>query len=521
MAKVIIDPLTRIGGHLSIELQVERGFVTDARCSGEMFRGLERIFTGRNPLEAVQLSQRICGVCPVPHGIASSICLENAFGMKPSPGGRIIRNLMLGANFLHSHLLHFYQMTVLDYVDIGALDRYRGSDGRIEKLRQWLQSERQLRKGREDAVTAGAPFLPRYEGDFYLTDQALNIDILGGYVRSLELRMQSHAMISSLGGRAPHAIGLVPGGVTRAPTRALMREYRKSLDEVENFISGTYYPQVMALAAHFRDYFKMGVSANFMSSGLFEEDEGSGRFLLQPGIASEARQEDFDPGRIREEVRFARYRSASNLPPKNGRTDPDPRKSAAYSWIKAPRYDGKPMEVGPLARLAVAYLGGNAIVKAPVDTLLREIRQDLPALFSVFGRHAARAIEAKIIAARIYEWLDNFDFSMKERSNIDMPVAGAGMGLVEAPRGTLGHWMIMEGRKIAGYQAVVPTAWFCGPRDDRGTRGPVEQALIGTPVSDPLNPIEAARVVRSFDPCVMCAVHVVEGGRRISSMKVC
>lgn len=520
MTKVMIDPVTRIGGHMSIELQVDGGFVTDAWCSGEMFRGLERIFTGRDPLDAVQLSQRICGVCPVPHGIASSMCLESAFGMKPSAGGRVIRNLMLGANFLHSHLLHFYQMAALDYADITALDRYRGGDGRLEKLKSWLGNERQIRTGMEDAVTIGSPFLPRYEGDFYLKDQALNIEVLGGYVRSLELLIKSHAMISALGGRAPHAMGLTPGGVTQAPTRALLRNFRKNLKEVGKFITGSYYPQVEAVAAAFKDYFKIGGFANFMSCGLFDPEEG-GSFFLQPGIAVDTRTGEFDPGRLREEVRFARYGSASNLHPRDGRTEPDPGKAGAYSWIKAPRYDGRPMEVGPLARLVVAYLGGNALVRDSVDTLLRELRQDLPALFSVFGRHAARAVEAKMIAARMREWLDDFEVGGSHRNNFEMPAAGEGGGLIEAPRGTLGHWMIMKDRKIAGYQALVPTAWSCGPRDDRGTRGPVEQALIGTPVSDPMNPIEAARVVRSFDPCVMCAVHVVEGGRRISGMKVC
>jgi Ni,Fe-hydrogenase I large subunit len=522
MAKILIDPITRIEGHLSIEIDVQNGKVVDAWSIGDMFRGFERIFLGRNPLDANQLAQRICGVCPISHGIASSKCLEGAFGIKPNKNGRVLRNLMLGANYLHSHLIHFYHLAALDYVDITALLKYTGSSSKINNLKSWVQDELKVKKGRADGITAGAPFLPRYEGkDFYIKDVDTNISAIDGYVKALDMRMKAHKMVAAVGGRAPHAIGLVPGGVTQVPTRQMVKEYKKYLKEVEKFISDVYLEHVKAVAGAFKDYFKIGTFTNFMSYGLFDQDNEDKKFFLPRGVAYGTKLESFDPNKIREQVRYARYSSGSNLQPYQGQTQAQPGKPGAYTWLKAPRYDGAPMEVGPLARVVIGYLSGNQSVKREVDSLLKIFNADISAVFSTLGRHAARAIEAKLIAAQLWEWLDELDVNGKPRNNFTIPDSGEGMGLVEASRGALGHWIVVKDKKIANYQAVVPTTWFCGPRDDKGVKGPVEQALIGTPVSDPANPIEAARVVRSFDPCIACAVHVVEGDREIGTFKVC
>ncbi|HPL17076.1 MAG TPA: nickel-dependent hydrogenase large subunit, partial [Spirochaetota bacterium] len=303
MAKVLIDPITRIEGHLSIEIDVENGKVVDAKSIGDMFRGFEKIFLGRNPLDANQLSQRICGVCPISHGIASSKCLEGAFGIKPNNNGRVLRNLMLAANYMHSHLIHFYHLAALDYVDITALLQYKGGDSKINNLKAWVESEVKAKKGRVDAITAGAPFLPRYEGNFYIKDVDTNIDAIAGYVKALEMRMKAHKMVSAIGGRAPHAIGLVPGGVTQVPTRAMIREYKKHIKEIENFINDVYMNHVIAVAKTFKDYFKIGAFTNFMSYGLFDLDTEDKKFFLQRGIAYGTKLESFDAEKIREQVR--------------------------------------------------------------------------------------------------------------------------------------------------------------------------------------------------------------------------
>ncbi|MBN1495703.1 MAG: nickel-dependent hydrogenase large subunit [Spirochaetes bacterium] len=521
MAKVLIDPITRIEGHLSIEIDVQNGKVVDAKSIGDMFRGFERIFRGRNPLDANQLSQRICGVCPISHGIASSKCLEGAFGIKPNNNGRVLRNLMLAANYIQSHIIHFYHLAALDFVDITALLKYTGGDSKINKLKAWVEDEVKTKKGRVDAITAGGPFLPRYEGDFYIKDVDTNIDAIAGYVKALEMRMRAHKMVAAIGGRAPHAIGLVPGGVTQVPTRAMIREYKKHIGDLEDFVNDVYMNHVIAVANTFKDYFKIGAYMNFLSYGLFEQDADEKNFFLQRGTAYGTKLEGFDPAKVREQVRYARYSSGSNLHPYDGQTEPQPGKAGAYTWLKAPRYEGAPMEVGPLARVVISYLSGNAAVRKEVDALLKVFNADISAVFSTLGRHAARAIECKLILAEMPKWLDELEVNGKPRSTFEIPESGEGMGLSEAPRGALGHWIVMKDRKIDNYQAVVPTTWFCGPRDDNGVKGPVEQALIGTPIADPNNPIEAARVVRSFDPCIACAVHVVEGDREIGTYRVC
>lgn len=521
MAKIVIDPISRIEGHLSIEIDVQGGKIVDAWSVGDMFRGFERIFVGRNPLDANQLSQRICGVCPISHGIASSKCLESAFGIKPNDNGRILRNLMLAANYIHSHLIHFYHLAALDFVDIKALLKYEGSDSGLLKLKDWVKNELEVKKNRADAITVAAPFLPRYEGDFYIKDLDTNMSAIAGYVKALEMRMKAHKMVSAIGGRVPHAIGLVPGGVTQVPTRSVIREYRKHIKELARFVDEVYLEHVKAVAKAFPAYFKIGSFTNFLSYGLFDLDVDDKQHFLQRGVAFGTKVEAFDPNKIREHVRHARYSSGSNLPPIDGQTQPQPGKGGAYSWLKAPRYDGKPMEVGPLARVVVSYLSGNDAVKKEVDALLKEFNADISAVFSTLGRHAARAIEAKLILAAMPEWLDQLEVGGKPRNTFEIPENGEGMGLVEASRGALGHWIRIKDRKIANYQAVVPTTWFCGPRDDNGVKGPVEQALIGTPIADPKNPIEAARVVRSFDPCIACAVHIVEGDKDIATYRVC
>jgi len=521
MAKVVIDPITRIEGHLAIEIDVQNGKVVDAKSKGDMYRGFETILRGRNPLDANQITQRICGVCPISHGLAASKCLDDGFGIKPNANGRILRNLILAANYLQSHILHFYHLAALDFVDITAVLKYKGSDAGLIKLKDWAANELKVKQGRADAISAVGPFLPRYEGeDFYIKDIATNIDAIAGYVKALDIRMKAHKMVALFGGKAPHAVGLVPGGVTQVPTRSNIKEYKKLLKEVEEFVNSTYASHIIAVAKTYPDYFKIGQFSNFLSYGVFDKDSDHKEFMFERGAYVNGKVQKFDSAKIREHVKYARYKSGSDLHPFKGETDPNPHKGNAYTWLKAPRYGGEPMEVGPLARVAVAYLSGNKAVKGELDAILKMFNADVPAAFSVLGRHASRLIEAKLICQDAYGWLDELEKGESPRSSFNIPDKGEGEGLTEAPRGALGHWIVINKKKIENYQCVVPTTWYCGPRDDKGVRGPVEQALIGTPISDMKNPIEAARVVRSFDPCIACAVHVSEGDREISKFRV-
>jgi len=522
MAKVLLDPITRIEGHLSIEVDVQNGKVVDAKSRGDMFRGWERILLGRNPVDANQLTQRICGVCPVDHAVASSKCLDDAFKIKPNKNGRLLRNLILAANYLQSHILHFYHLCALDYVDITAVLNYKGGDSGINAVKEWAKDELKAKKGRADELASVSPFLPRYEGkDFYIKDLDLNIAAISHYLQALDIRLKAHKMVTAFGGRMPHAISMIPGGVTQVPTRGLIREFKKNLKEVEKFVNDVYLKDVIAVAKAYSDYFKLGKYTNLISYGVFDEDDAGKKFTLQRGVYTGGKMENFDSTLIREHVRYARYNSGSNLHPYKGETDPDPHKGGAYTWLKAPRYNGQPYEVGVLARTVISYLSGNEAVKKEVDGLLRLFNADISAVFSVLGRHAGRAIESKILCRRCHEWLDDLDANGSPRNSYEIPDTGEGEGLTEAARGALGHWIVVKDRKIANYQCVVPTTWFCGPRDDNGVLGPVEQALIGTPISDPKNPIEAARVVRSFDPCIACAVHIVEGDREVGKFRVC
>ena len=522
MAKVYIDPLTRIEGHLSIEMDVQNGKVVDAKCRGDMFRGYETILQGRNPVDANQIVMRICGVCPVSHGEAASLCLDDAFNIKPTTNGRVLRNLILGANTLQSHILHFYHLAALDFVDITAILQYKGSVDSLVRLREWVKNDIEAKKGRPDELTSAGPFLPRYEGnDFYIKDVDTNISAIAGYVQALDIRQKTHQMVALFGGRAPHPIALVPGGVTTIPTRGKIRAFRKLLKETEKFVNDTYIPHVIAVAKAFPDYFKLGKYDRFMTYGVYDKDGDRKDFLFEQGISDAGKLEKFDSSKIREQVKYARYRSGSNLHPLKGETIAEPNKAGAYTWVKAPRYDNRPMEVGSLARMVVSYLSGNERVKKEVDGVLKIFNSELPVILSALGRHASRAIESRIIAGEMYKWLDELEVGGNPRNPYTIPDTAEGEGLVEAPRGALGHWIVIKNRQIANYQAVVPTTWFCSPKDDRDVKGPVEQALIGTPISDNQNPIEAARVVRSLDPCLACAIHVVEGDREIGKFRVC
>jgi len=503
---IVIDPLTRVEGHLKIEVKVENGVVTEARSAGEMFRGLEVILRDRSPEDAPMITQRICGVCPQIHGTGSVFALDEAFNVDPPKNGRLIRSLMLGANFLQSHILHFYLLSALDFVDITAVLQYKGMDSKLIKIKEWVQAD--IDAGKKGA---GAPFLPRYEGD-YIKDHDLNIHGITSYLKAIEIRRKCQEMLAIFGGKMPHCQTLVAGGVASRPTVDNITAFKSRLSEIRSFVDNTYIPDVIAVAKNYPDYFKIGSGVgDFLSYGGFPENDEKTNFLLPKGVLLKGNLSNFDADKVAEFVKFSKYSSGSGLNPYEGDTVPQAEKDGAYSWIKAPRYDSKVVEVGPLARALINYISkSNPKLNAIIDYALNALGAKPQDLVSTLGRHAARALESKYLADRMDEWLDELDPSGPVHTKYSVPRQSKGKGLTEGPRGALGHWIVINNYRIANYQAVVPTTWNGSPRDDAGNPGPFEQALIGTPVADVKNPIEPARVIRSFDPCLACAVHVVD-----------
>lgn len=505
---VSISPLTRIEGHLAIHTETDplgdgQGQrITAAHCEGEMFRGLEQILRGRDPLDAQQITQRICGVCPISHGLASVRAQEAAYGIRISGNGRLLQNLILAANYLHSHILHFYQLAGLDFVDVTAVLKYAGKDRTLKALRSWVEAALARKE-----VFPAAPLLPRFDGD-YVKSEDRNVSLVAHYARALELRRVCDEMGAVFGARLPHSTAIVPGGCTQPPTIEGILAYRARLKRVQGFIEDALLPDLLEVAAEFPQYFEIGGGyGDFLCYGVFEMDDAGNRFL-RPGVLIEGRYAPLDPSQITEEGKYARYADGAARHPAEGVTEPQPGKAGAYSWIKAPRYGGRPLEVGALARVLVNYHADEkGWVRKEVDAFLAQASIPVDKLVSILGRHVARVLESLWITRQAFLWLDELQIDAPGAVDFELPRSAKGMGLIEAPRGALGHWLTIEDYRIRNYQCVVPTTWNCSPRDARGQPGPVEKALEGMLVRDPAQPIEIGRLVRSFDPCIACAVH--------------
>ncbi len=504
MSKIIIDPVTRIEGHLKIETVVEGGVVKDVRSTGNMFRGLELILRGRDPRDAQIIAQRICGVCPQSHGVAAALSLDSAFGIsdKIPDNARIIRNLIQGAHMAQDHCLHFYHLAALDYVDITDVAKYSGKDSALNSVKDFI------------ARGELGPFVPRYEGDYRLPPE-VNQQAAAHYLEALEIRRMGHEMVSIFSGKIPHSVGIIPGGVTTDITIDKITSFLWKLRRLQDFINNTYIPDVLAVAGAYSDYCEIGVGCkNLLSYGTYdldgkEPDLTLRKRLFNSGVTSA----DLKPGKlditkIAENIKHSWYEdSSSGRHPAQGETRPEYGKKGAYSWVKAPRYEGKVYEVGPLARVAVTYAHGNPAMKDLVNSALAQLKAPPSALFSVMGRHLARALSAKFIADNLDKWLLELKPGEPTFVEYTIPETGMGAGLTDASRGALGHWIEIKDKKIANSQCVVPTTWNASPRDDNGNPGPIEQAIMGTRVKDKDNPFELVRIVRSFDPCLGCAIH--------------
>ena len=519
MGKIVIDPVTRIEGHLKVEAVVEGGKVKEAKSSGVLFRGLELIMRGRDPRDAQRIAQRICGVCPTSHSIAATLNLDSAFSIadKIPDNGRIIRNLILGAAHIADHILHFYHLVALDYVDVTRLANYEGDNPTLNSVKSFI------------ARGELGPFVPRYEGDYRLPDDA-NEQAVAHYVTAFDMRRKGQEMLAIFGGKMPHNMGIMPGGVASVPTVDNMTSFLWRLKELQEFIDNVYLPDVLAIARVYSDYFEIGQGCgNLLAYGSYELDGKEAdltkrKRFFKPGTTSaNLKLSELDPTKITEEVKYSWYAdSISGRHPSQGDVVLNEDKKGAYSWLKSPRYGGMVFEVGPLARIMVNYARGDSKVKSLVDSALSQLRLKPDKMLSVMGRNLARALETKLVADAMADWILELKPGEPAYVSYQLPQEATGMGLVDAARGALGHWIEIREGKIANYQVITPSTWNISPRDDKDQPGPLEQAITGTKIKDEANPFEIVRIVRSFDPCLACSIHLLSPkGHDLGKFRVC
>jgi len=480
--RISIDPVTRIEGHLAIETSIDGGMVTDARVAGRMYRGFEQLLIGRHPIDAARITQRICGICHEVHGIAASIALEDLYGLKPTENGLILRDLILGLHLVTDHIFHFYQLTLPDYVDFSLIGQYRGKDQRVAELNRIFKNSK--------------TFAPVKMIDA-IEDVTLSIELALGYTEAIKVRKEAGSGLASLGGKVPFCHSILPGGLTTDVTSDLLMHYASALRQTTDFVNRTYLPQALALAENFNRYFSIGQShGNFYGN--------NGFMLLEKPLytAGVSRVKDGrGPARFDqiEEVNDATFLDEAGHPQHN--------KASAYSWVKAMYYDGTPMEVGPLARMAVND-------DADFMKLLRPFKQE-SIKSSVMSRILARAHEASKICTYLQQLLPRYQSGQPTINAPDMLAkpTGTGQGMSLAARGALNHQVTAKEGKVTAYQLQVPSTWNFGPTV-KGVRGTVEQALVGTRIGSAdgqevagKDAIEVGRIVRSFDPCLACAIH--------------
>ena len=503
MKKVVIHPITRIEGHLKVEAMVENGIVKDANMSGTMFRGIEMMLRGRDPRDAVLITQRICGVCPEPHAAASVAAVDDYAGLTGSipENGILLRNLILGTRSVCDHILHFYILCGLDFVDPAKVIDYTGDNKDLITLRQFLQNG------------YSKPFLPRDEMDYRFDDATTQV-VVGHYIKAMEIYRKAQEAATLFGGKWPHDAAIVAGGVTEQPTADKMVEFIWRLEEIVDFVDNIYLPDVLAVARTYTDYLEMGKGCQKLLAYDAFRTKTNGSYdgsLFKGGLVTDIdKYSELDVSKITEDVAHSLFKESEPLYPGEGRTEPDPEKAGGYSWIKSPRYNGEVFEVGPLASVLSTYLGKkDPLFTELVDSSLSQLGGTVENMYSVAGRHLARALSAKIMAGQLLGWAQDVKIGEPTTVEYHPPEEGRGMGLTAAPRGALGHWLDVKDGRIYNYQVITPTAWNASPKDSKGQPGPYEQALIGLKVSDSQAPIEILRTIRSFDPCTACAVHLV------------
>lgn len=569
MARIVVDPVTRIEGHLRIEAQVEGGSVTDAWSSGTMFRGIELILRGRDPREAWIWTQRICGVCTTVHALTSVRAVEDALGIEVPPNAELIRNIIGATQYVQDHVIHFYHLHALDWVDVTlALKADPAKTSQLaESISDWPKSSRAYFKAIQDRVKGLVEskqlslFSSGYWGHpaYHLPPEA-NLLAVAHYIEALEFQREFIRIHAVLGGKNPHLQTYLVGGMASAmdpnePHAPINPERITFLAEIaktaQTFVEQVYIPDVLAVAGFYRDWFGRGEGlGNFLSYGEYPQagiHDTSKYFLPRGAILGRdlSKVHPVDPAQVSEYVTHSWYEysggDSAGKNPYEGETRPKytgPKPpfehlnvEEKYSWLKSPRFMDTPMEVGPLSRMLVAYASGHAEVKELVNGVLAKLNAPATALFSTLGRIAARAIETQLMARQVPKWIDQLHHNLahgdlrvhngEKWDPATWPESAQGWGFHEAPRGALGHWVQIEDRAIKNYQCVVPTTWNAGPRDAKGQRGAYEAALLKTPIADPERPVEILRTIHSFDPCLACAVHVTNAqGRRYAKVQV-
>ncbi len=464
MKKIVLNPVTRISGYMEIEAELEDGEVVEARTDGMLFRGFELMLKGRAPMDAVYFSSRICGICSSAHTTAASLALEDAFGVTPQEQGRYMRDITHGCDILQNHIRQFYQFAVPSFVrlpDVSGIFKQDDTDFRLAA--------------------------------------SVNDEIAKHYFDSLPISRLAHTMLALFGGKAPHNHGIFIGGCTTMATVEKILAMNSMLHTITAFIDSTMIPDAEILAEHYSDYFELGKGyPHLLTYGLFNNYE-IGTLYVEPSVYINGETLPFNPLGITENTQYAFYEPPIEYTPFEVISKPDSKKADAYTWVKAPRYYGLPFEVGPVARMWLSGEYKNGI--------------------STMSRIMARVFETKKIAGVLKKLISNLVPEVPLQSAYKVPKQARGVGLVDTTRGALGHWLEIEDGAISLYQIITPSAWNLSPRTN-DVRGPAEHAMLGTKVKKPEQPIELARIILSYDPCVSCATHVYQNGKRLSALKV-
>ena len=542
MTRSVIDPITRIEGHLRVEMEVENGVVADAWVSGGCFRGMELVVQNRTPEDAAQIVERICGVCPVSHAHASSIAGDKAYGITISNNARIVRNLLEGAQFLHSHILWLYNLAALDYVNpLNALQA-NVDDAYAVALENGLALHSDLNQLYEKlAAFADNGQLSIFSGNWfdadggeaYVDNPEANLILTSHYLEALKMQARSSEMAALLGGKMPHVMTSIPGGNMWVPTESKLDDLLAMATEVRDWVNDTVLADTVMLAKLYPEVLTFGKGCGrYIAWGVFEgpdwpygdnyTEQMLNRYLPMAVLDEQFQASDVQENLIPEYMGRSWYKGSETYTSPYFVTDPDFTEynvDDRYSWVKAPAYDGKPMEAGSMARIFAAYVRGVPFIKEQVDAVLGILGAkpgDLAAFQSTLGRTAIRQIETIYIANLMVEWVNELAEAIKggdsEYFREPARLTGEGTGFWEAPRGALYHSEKVVDGKIEGYQIIIPSTWNLAPINGDGEHGPLEQALIGVPVADIEKPINALRTVHSFDPCTACAVHVTERG---------
>ncbi len=557
--RIVVDPFTRIEGHLRIEAEIKDGRIADAWSAGTMVRGIEVILRGRDPRDAWAFTERVCGVCTTVHALASVRAVEDALRVAVPPNAELVRNLMFCAQYLQDHVVHFYQLHALDWVDlISALKADPDEASRIaQSISAWPKSSPRYFRDLQQRLATFAQggqlgiFAKAYWGHpAYKLPPAVNLIGVAHYLEALEWQKEIVRVHTIFGGKNPHPnylVGGVPCSLNIDEANAINAErlafVRRLFEDARRFVEEVYVPDLLAVAPYYLDWAEIGGGVkDYLCYGDLPVNglADVARFKFARGAVLDRDLDrvhpvdPHDPDGVRESVTHSWYRYEGGddqaLNPWWGETrlnytGPRPpyenlNVEGKYSWLKTPRWKGRAMEVGPLARMLVGYAAGRPEIKEAVTEVLAALKAPPAMLFSTLGRTAARCIETRLVARWALEFYDQLvanirngdsrTFTSEKWQPSTWPKETRGVGASEAPRGALAHWIVIKQERIENYQLVVPTTWNGSPRDVYGQRSPYEAALIGTPVQDPKQPLEILRTVHSFDPCIACAVHLYD-----------